>query len=140
MTLVIICSVMLGVAAALALYRMERGPSMLDRTVAMDILTAALMVGVGLEAAWHRRTDTIPIILALSLVGFIGSVTIARFSSVEPDDERQIRTAEEVAAEEAAAEAALLRSIAATARADAEAALPRGAEPEEPAADEEVRP
>lgn len=140
MILVVVCTVMLAVAAFFALYRMERGPSMLDRSVAMDILTAALMVGVGLEAAWHRRTDTIPIMLALSLVGFIGSVTIARFSSVEPDDERQIRTAEEVAAEEAAAKEALLRSIAVTARADAEAALPRGAESEEPAPDEEAAP
>lgn len=98
----IISAALLAAAAVLALIRAERGPSMLDRTVALDVLTGTLVASVAVEAAWSRRTDTIPVLVALSLVGFVGSVTIARFASVEPEGEGKVRTREEIAAEEAA--------------------------------------
>ena len=63
-------------------------------------------VVVALEAAWGRRTVTIPILAALSLVGFVGSLSIARFAAVEPEDAGKIQTLEEARAEaEALAEA-----------------------------------
>lgn len=99
---VLICAVFLAAAATFAVVRAERGPSMLDRTVALDVFTTTLVGTIALEAAWSRRTETIPILVVLSLVGFVGSVTIARFASVEPEGERRIKTREEVAAEEAA--------------------------------------
>jgi multicomponent Na+:H+ antiporter subunit F len=102
---VLVCAVLLAAAALLAVVRVERGPSMLDRTIALDVLTTTLVAFVGLEAAWSRRTDTIPILVALSLVGFVGSVTIARFASREPLGEGRVRTAEEIARDEAAAQA-----------------------------------
>jgi len=66
------------------------------------VFTTTLVGAIALEAAFSRRTDTIPILVVLSLVGFVGSVTIARFASVEPEDEGRIRSAEEIAAEDAA--------------------------------------
>jgi len=102
LVVVIGCAVLLAAAASLAIVRAERGPSMLDRTIALDVFTTTLVGAIALEAALSRRTDTIPILVVLSLVGFVGSVTIARFASVEPEDEGRIRTAEEVAAEDAA--------------------------------------
>jgi multicomponent Na+:H+ antiporter subunit F len=102
---VLVCAVLLAAAALLAVVRVERGPSMLDRTIALDVLTTTLVAFVGLEAAWSRRTDTIPILVALSLVGFVGSVTIARFASREPLGEGRVRTPEEIARDEAAAQA-----------------------------------
>ncbi len=104
---VVLATTMIGVAAILALVRLERGPSMLDRTVAFDLLTTTIVGAVAVEAAWSRRTESIPILVVLSLVGFIGSVTIARFASVEPESEKRIRTREEIRAEDAAREAAL---------------------------------
>jgi multicomponent Na+:H+ antiporter subunit F len=102
MTVVVtICGVLLAIAAVLAVVRAERGPSMLDRTIALDVLTGTLVALVGLEAAWHRRTDTIPVLVALSMVGFVGSVTIARFASKEPPGEGRVRTREEIALDEA---------------------------------------
>lgn len=89
---VVIAGVLLFAAAVLALIRVERGPSMLDRTIALDVFTATLVGVIALEAVWHRRTDTLPILVVLSMVGFVGSVTIARFASVEPPDEGRIRT------------------------------------------------
>jgi multicomponent Na+:H+ antiporter subunit F len=99
---VVICAVLLALAGVLAVVRVERGPSMLDRTVGLDVLTTTLVALIGLEAAYSRRTDTVPVLVALSLVGFVGSVTIARFASREPPGEGRVRTREEIAREEAA--------------------------------------
>lgn len=94
---VALCVVLLAAAGVLALVRAERGPSMLDRSVALDILTSVLVGAVALEAAWARRTDGLPMLVALALVGFVGSVTIARFASVEPEGEGRVLTREELA-------------------------------------------
>jgi multicomponent Na+:H+ antiporter subunit F len=53
---------------------------MLDRVVALDVLVATLICGLGVEAAVNRHTTTLPVLLVLSLVGFVGSVSMARFS------------------------------------------------------------
>jgi len=116
---VVICAVLLAMAGILAVVRVERGPSMLDRTVGLDVLTTTLVAFIGLEAAWSRRTDTVPVLVALSLVGFVGSVTIARFASREPPGEGRVRTREEIAREEAARREAA-RDPAARGRDDAE--------------------
>nr|WP_173406144.1 monovalent cation/H+ antiporter complex subunit F [Actinotalea ferrariae] len=94
---VAVCVALLAAAGVLALVRAERGPSMLDRSVALDILTSTLVGAVALEAAWARRTDGLPMLVALALVGFVGSVTIARFASVEPEGEGRVLTREELA-------------------------------------------
>jgi multicomponent Na+:H+ antiporter subunit F len=80
---VIVGAILIAAAAVLALIRMERGPSMLDRTVAFDLLTTTIVGAVAVEAIWSRRAESIPVILVLSLVGFIGSVAIARFATRE---------------------------------------------------------
>ncbi|KGM08545.1 monovalent cation/H+ antiporter complex subunit F [Cellulomonas bogoriensis] len=98
---VVVAGAFLTVAAVLALIRVEKGPSMLDRTVALDITTSAIVGAIAVEAAWSRRVDTVPILVAVALVGFVGSVTIARFAAVEPEGEGRILTKEEVAALEA---------------------------------------
>lgn len=102
MTVVLlVCAALLTVAGALALIRAEKGPSMLDRTVALDIIVTVVVGAVALYAAAERRTDVVPILVVLSLVGFVGSVTIARFASVEPEGEGRVRSREEIAQEEA---------------------------------------
>ena len=98
---VVLAAVLLAAGAVLTLVRAERGPSMLDRTVALDVLTSILVSAVAVHAAWTRRTDTVPLLLALALVGFVGSVTIARFAAVEPEGEGRVLTREEVAQLEA---------------------------------------
>ena len=95
---VVICAVLLTVAALLALIRAERGPSMLDRMIALDVLTSAIVGAIALEAAWARRIDTVPILVVVALVGFIASVTIARFAAVEPQGQGRVLSREEIAA------------------------------------------
>lgn len=85
----VVATALLAAGALLAVVRMERGPSMLDRTVAFDVLTTALVGAIAVEAALSRRTESVPILVVLSLVGFVGSVTIARFAAVEPSTEEQ---------------------------------------------------
>ena len=92
---VVITAVLLAAAALLALWRVERGPSMLDRTIAVDVLTSVLVAAIATYAAWTRRADLVPVLLALSLVGFLTSVTIARFAAVEPEGEGRVLTREE---------------------------------------------
>lgn len=92
----VVAGALLFTAAVLAVIRVGIGPSMLDRTIALDVFTATLVGVIAVEAAWHKRTDTIPILVVLSMVGFVGSVAIARFASVEPPQEARIRTREEI--------------------------------------------
>lgn len=98
---VVINAVLLGAAALLTLWRIERGPSMLDRTIAVDVLTSVLIAAIATYAAWTRRADLVPVLLALSLVGFLTSVTIARFAAVEPEGEGRVLSREEADALEA---------------------------------------
>jgi len=81
----VVCVVMLTVAALLLVVRITLGPTMLDRVVALDVLIAVLISALALEAAVNRHTTTLPILVVLSLVGFVGSVSVARFT--RPADE-----------------------------------------------------
>jgi len=91
MTVVFVVTIaLLTVAAGCAIYRAERGPSMLDRTVALDVFTTTIVGAIALEAAYARRATTIPILVVMSLVAFVGSVTVARFAAVEREEEGRI--------------------------------------------------
>lgn len=70
---------LLGVAAVITMYRLLAGPSTLDRLVALDTLAAMTMCGIGTWAAASRDTTATYSLAALALVGFIGSVSVARF-------------------------------------------------------------
>ena len=98
---VLISAALLTVAAVLSAVRTERGPSMLDRMVGLDVMTSTIVGAIALEAAWSRRTDTVPILVVLAMVGFVASVTIARFAAVEPEGAGRILTREEIAVLEA---------------------------------------
>lgn len=97
---VIITAILLALAALMAMIRVGRGPSALDRTTAFDIITSVLIMVVALESAWNRRTDTVPLLAALAMVGFVASVSVARFVAVEPEDSGRIRSLEEIQAED----------------------------------------
>ena len=71
---------MLGAAAALALYRLLRGPSTLDRIVALDVYVVLTVVSTGVYVAYYRDGSNIPLLAAVSLVGFVGSASAARLA------------------------------------------------------------
>lgn len=72
-------ALVLGLAAILAVVRIVRGPSVLDRTVAAEVLVSTLVCALATEAAMNRHSTTLPIVVSLSLVGFLASVGVARF-------------------------------------------------------------
>lgn len=84
MTLVaVVAGAMLFVAALLALVRVVRGPTMLNRVMAVEVLVAVVVGGLALEAAYTRHTTTLPILLALAMLGFLGATSVARFVARE---------------------------------------------------------
>ena len=72
--------VMVGVSTALALIRLLRGPSTLDRIVALDVIVVLTVVAAGVYVAYYRVGSNIPLLAAVSLVGFVGSTTAARLA------------------------------------------------------------
>ncbi|AHK33539.1 cation:proton antiporter [Rhodococcus sp. ACS1] len=75
----VISGIILVVAGVLTTFRLLDGPNSLDRLVALDTLIALAMCGLAVWAAYTGDTTIVPAIVALSLVGFIGSVSVARF-------------------------------------------------------------
>jgi multicomponent Na+:H+ antiporter subunit F len=86
-TVWMIAAVMLVAAAALTTFRILAGPNTLDRLVALDTLVAVAMCALGTWAAFSLDSTVVYGITALSLISFIGSVSVARFRV--PDNEQQ---------------------------------------------------
>ncbi|NAZ74571.1 cation:proton antiporter [Kineococcus sp. T13] len=80
------CAITLTVAAVLALLRIARGPTMLDRVVALDVLVAVVVIALCVEAAANRHATTLPVIVVLALLGFVGSVSVARYAAKEEQE------------------------------------------------------
>lgn len=79
-SLFLINTLVLGVAGVGCLIRLVAGPTVLDRAVAIDVLTAVV---IGL-AAWvlvtADRPDVGIIIMTLTMVAFVSSTVIGRFA------------------------------------------------------------
>ncbi len=69
-----------GVAAGLALYRLLRGPTTLDRIVALDVIVVLTVVAAGVYVAYYRDGSNIPLLAAVVLLGFVGSTAAARLA------------------------------------------------------------
>ncbi|MUN62074.1 cation:proton antiporter [Kocuria sediminis] len=78
---VAVAAVLLSTAAAGTLYRLAKGPSLLDRVVATDVLLAIVAAALAVEMAYHRHLNNLILMVIVSLVGFIGAVTVARFAT-----------------------------------------------------------
>ncbi|MEU2092528.1 monovalent cation/H+ antiporter complex subunit F [Nocardia beijingensis] len=75
----VIAAVILTAAALLTTYRVVMGPSTLDRVVGIDSLMAIAACGLAVWAAYSADTTVVPAIVALALVGFLGSAAVSRF-------------------------------------------------------------
>lgn len=71
--------IVFGVAAILTLIRVVRGPSILDRAVASDVLLTEVMCVIGAEMAINGHTRSIPVMLIIAAIGVFGSIAVARF-------------------------------------------------------------
>jgi multicomponent Na+:H+ antiporter subunit F len=69
-----------GVTVLLAVVRLVRGPTVADRVVALDLLSA---VGVGVMAAWAVAADDavyLDVALLVALLAFLGTVAFATYA------------------------------------------------------------
>lgn len=71
--------VAVSIALFLAALRLFRGPTLADRVVALELI-ASLMVGmIGVIAIVAEQAVLVDVAIALTLVGFLGAVSFARY-------------------------------------------------------------
>ena len=75
----IVAGVLFTIGGVAALYRIIRGPSLLDRVIASDVFVVTIMCVLGTEMALNHHTETLPVMLVLAAFAFVGSVSFARF-------------------------------------------------------------
>jgi len=71
--------VLLAIAAGLFAYRLCAGPSLADRTVALNGLVVVGMGAIATHAAHRSVGSFLPTLVAIALAGPIGNGMIARF-------------------------------------------------------------
>ena len=81
--------VLFALAGLMALYRVVRGPSILDRMIASDVLLTTLLVVVGAEMVFNNHTRSIPMMLVLAAIAIFATVAVARYVSKQDSPERQ---------------------------------------------------
>ncbi|GAA1497138.1 MULTISPECIES: monovalent cation/H+ antiporter complex subunit F [Paeniglutamicibacter] len=74
-----ICGTILSVSAFLAIIRLVKGPSILERVIATDVLLLIVSAALCLEMTVNKHTNNLVFVVLACLVGFIGSVTVSRY-------------------------------------------------------------
>lgn len=77
----IVAGVLFSAGAFGALYRMLRGPTILDRVIASDVLLTTLILVVGAEMVYNAHTRTVPMMLVMAATAVFGTITVARYVS-----------------------------------------------------------
>lgn len=75
----VLCYAGLTVAAAAALLRLCLGPTVPDRIVALDNLLYVVALGLAVAAATTGSGAFLGVLVAVSLLAFVGTATVARF-------------------------------------------------------------
>lgn len=77
----VIAAVIFTAATLLVLYRIVRGPTILDRVIASDVLLTTLILVLGAEMAYNRHTRSLPIMFVIAAIAIFSTVTVAKFVS-----------------------------------------------------------
>lgn len=84
-----VTAVVLSLAAAGAVIRIGRGPSLLDRVLAADVLLAVFGAALCIDMAVNRHLNNLMLLVSISVIGFVGSVTVARFVADRRENPRE---------------------------------------------------
>lgn len=71
--------IFIGICVAMCIYRIVRGPTAADRSVGIDILGIVIIVYCVFYSLVTRIDFYMNIALAWSILGFISSLTLAKF-------------------------------------------------------------
>lgn len=80
---------MIALAVAVGFIRLWRGPTLADRVVALDMMTAAVIAFCGIFAVKMQVEAYLDIAVVLALASFVSVVALARYA------ERQARRSDE---------------------------------------------
>lgn len=72
--------------------RLVRGPSLIDRVIALDLLTLLVVGFIGVFAIASGESILLDIAVALALVAFLATVAFARYVERRSDDHEAERT------------------------------------------------
>lgn len=75
----IVCLSLLLVSALLALLHAYRNKALVERSIAVDTIVAFIVCGLLVSAAWERDSLQVDLALLIGVLGFMGTVTVARF-------------------------------------------------------------
>lgn len=74
-----VTQILLAVGALCAVYRVYRGPSVLDRVISVDVILIIVASIMLTEMVRSDHQDFILFVLVTSVIGFLGAVAIARY-------------------------------------------------------------
>ena len=78
---------LLAVSAVLTVIRLLRGPAVADRMVSLDSLLTIVVAGIAVGAARYGESDFLDVLVLTSLLGFVSTVTVARYLERRGDAE-----------------------------------------------------
>jgi len=91
-----ITQVLLALGAAGAVYRVYKGPSVLDRVISLDVMLIIVASMMIVDMVVNDHQDFILFVVVTAVIGFLGAVAIARYVVVRSPEE----VAEETAAQD----------------------------------------
>ncbi len=77
--------VLLAVAAALVLIRLVRGPTIVDRMIASDLVLTIVLLALVAEMTINGHTRSLPLLIALAGTAVLGAIAVARYISKHDD-------------------------------------------------------
>lgn len=78
-TVITIVIVSLAITALCAIVRIVRGPTILDRMVASDVLLTTLMLALGVDMMARGHTDSIPVMTVIAATAVFATIIVARY-------------------------------------------------------------
>jgi multicomponent Na+:H+ antiporter subunit F len=77
----------LAATALLSLIRIVRGPTILDRMIAADVLLTTIMLAAGTDMVLRNETTAIPLMVVIAATSVLATIVVARFVRRREQDE-----------------------------------------------------
>lgn len=76
--MVVVAGVMFAIGAVFAAVRLLRGPGLMDRAAALDVLLAIVVGVIVLYAAATKSAVPLVVAVVVALLGFLGTASLAK--------------------------------------------------------------
>lgn len=73
------CSIVIGIALLLLVVRLLKGPTTIDRVIALDAIGITFIALIGIFSILVETAFYVEIILLLAVLSFIGTIAFAKF-------------------------------------------------------------